>query len=327
MKKNLNLIAALTLALILSIACHNDSGNQQNDGPKKPPLNLFNIGDSIGEGEAAYDDIGVFHHEAVWSTGYDPVDVVYTFNERFNDADPTGFYENDAIRDSNHNHSFSGAKMEDFESQANSVVAQASATPSGKVEMLTIFLGANDVCAESLRAVTDPVLFERQYRDGLDVLASSAVVKNAHIHVSGIPSLYWLWEAKRTDNWCRLFVWPFVPCENLLENPANDCGGGDSHLDPDNIYIDDGPNCVRRKNFHAAIRDIYNPILRDVLQEYIKDGRLPNAYYVDIFDLEFDSVHINDGDCFHPSVEGHHLLAEEQWCRSSWGENDLPCNP
>ncbi|MDH3934894.1 MAG: hypothetical protein OEU62_06990, partial [Gammaproteobacteria bacterium] len=34
------------------------------------PDNQFNIGDSIGEGEAADGTIGEAHHETVWSTGY-----------------------------------------------------------------------------------------------------------------------------------------------------------------------------------------------------------------------------------------------------------------
>jgi hypothetical protein len=105
---------------------------------------------------------------------------------------------------------------------------------------------------------------------------------NAHIQVSGIPAIYWLWNAKRTDFLCRFLIWPFVPCDNLLAAPENDCAGGGSHLDPDNIHPGDGDNCIRRKQFHTKIRDVYNPILRDVLMEYILDGRLPNAYYVDI---------------------------------------------
>jgi hypothetical protein len=46
------------------------------------PLNLFNIGNSIGEGIAADDTIGSTHHETVWSTGYDPADPVYSLNEQ-----------------------------------------------------------------------------------------------------------------------------------------------------------------------------------------------------------------------------------------------------
>jgi hypothetical protein len=188
--------------------------------------------------------------------------------------------------------------------------------------MVAIFLGNNDVCASSLDDMTALDEFELEYRAGLDVLAGSTATKNAYIHVSSIPAIYWLWNAKRNDNWCRLVAWMFVPCQNLLEDPINDCGNGNSHLDPDTIHADDGPECIRRKQFHAKIRDIYNPILRDVLMEYKDDGRLPNAYYVDIFDIEFGENHVNDGDCFHPSTEGHALLAEKQWQQSPWGRQD-----
>jgi lysophospholipase L1-like esterase len=61
--------------------------------------------------------------------------------------------------------------------------------------------------------------------------------------------------------------------------------------------------------------------------EYVFDGRLPNAYYVDILDIQFDDTQVNDSDCFHPSADGHELLAEEQWCRSPWGLDDPICLP
>jgi len=290
------------------------------------PLNLFNIGNSIGEGEAALNNMGNPNHEVVWSTGYDPVDMVYSLNKRFEDVDPSGYWENDALRDGILNRAVSGSEMVDLATQANEVIAAADATPTGKVGMLTTLIGNNDVCAPGLNDMTDPALFELQYRAGLDVLAASDATKNAHIHVSGIPAIYWLWNAKRTD-WLCTFIWFFVPCGNLLAAPANDCADGGSHLDPDNIHPGDGDNCIRRKQFHAKIRDIYNPILRDVLMEYVFDGRLPNAYYVDILDIQFNDIHVNDSDCFHPSAEGHELLAQEQWCRSPWGLDDPFCLP
>jgi lysophospholipase L1-like esterase len=288
------------------------------------PLNQFNIGDSIGEGEAADGTIGKMNHDVVWSTGYNPSDIVYSLNERFEDVCPTDYHENNAARDAFFNHAISGAVMAGFVTQANEVVASANTTLSGKAGMVTILLGNNDVCAPTLDAMTDPVVFEAQYRAGLDVLASSEATKNAYIHVSGIPAIYWLWNAMWEDDWC-LFIWNFVPCENLLEYPENDCGSNSSHLDPDNIHPDDGPNCIRRKEFHAKIRDIYNSILRDVLQEYIGDGRLPNAYFVDIFDIQFGDEQINDGDCFHPNAQGHAMLAQEEWSRSPWGVNGPLC--
>ena len=288
--------------------------------PPATPLNQFNIGDSIGEGEAADDTIGKEHHETVWSTGYDGDDTVYSLNERFEDTDPEEYYENNAARDTTFNLAVSGSVMADFVTQTNEVVVAAGDTPSGKAGMITVLLGSNDVCASSLESMTDPQMFEMQYRAGLDVLASSEATKNAYIHVSSIPAIYWLWNAKRNSLWCRI-VWNLIPCENLLDNPDTDCVNAESSSDPDTIYDGDGDNCIRRKTFHAKIRDIYNPILKNVLNQYIGDGRLPNAYFVDIFDIKFVDGDINDGDCFHPSVEGHELLSGEQWQRSPWSMN------
>ena len=110
----------------------------------KVPPNLFNIGDSIGEGVSAHDDIGAIHHETVWSTGFDRYDQVYTLNERFEDIDSTLYYENNAARDAIFNHAIEGDEMEDFRSQAISVITAASKTPSGKVSMVTVFLGSNE---------------------------------------------------------------------------------------------------------------------------------------------------------------------------------------
>ncbi len=295
---------------------------------KPVPSNLFNIGNSIGEGEAADDVIGAKRHGTVWSTGYNQGDIVFSLNERFESIDPAGYYENNTARDVIFNQAISGSEMDDFADQAGRIIAAAAAIPPGKAGMVAILLGGNDVCADSLEQMTPPDQFEQQYRAGLDVLAASGITKNAFIHVSSIPAIYWLWDAKRGNDWCRLVAWPFVPCQNLLADPENDCRPGGSHLEPDIIHPDDGPHCRRRKTFHARIRDTYNPILERVLAEYRTDGRLPNSYYIDIFDFSFDEIHVNSGDCFHPSVKGHADLAAAQWCQSPWGRFDASCgNP
>jgi lysophospholipase L1-like esterase len=290
-----------------------------------PPANQFNIGDSIGEGEAANGTIGEPHHETVWSTGYDSGDIVNTLNERYETLAPADYYENNAARDPVFNQAVSGAVMADFAGQAQDVVAASSQTPSGTAGQVTMLLGNNDVCADTLADMTNPAQFEVQYRAGLDVLAASAATRQAQIHVSGIPAIYWLWNAKRGSWWCRLFVWPFVPCQNLLKNPDDDCANSASRNDPDHDYSGDGPNCQRRKQFHRIIRDTYNPILRDVLAEYRQSGALPNARYIDIYDVKFGSAQVNDGDCFHPSAAGHALLADTEWCRTALGAGDPQC--
>lgn len=289
------------------------------------PANQFNIGDSIGEGEAADGTIGEAHHETVWSTGYDGGDSVNALNERFDVIEPVDYYENNVNRDPVFNHALSGAVMADFSGQAQTVVAAAAQTPGDDAGMVTVFLGNNDVCAPSMAAMTDPLLFETQYRAGLDVLAASDATRDARIHVSGIPAIYWLWNAKHTNFLCRVFIWPFVPCENLLDGPTDDCVSSASRTDPDTVYPGDGSNCQRRKEIHAKIRDDYNSTLQAVLEEYRVSGQLPNAVYTDIYDVQFGSPHVNGGDCFHPSEAGHALLAEKEWCRTQWGSGDPLC--
>ena len=291
------------------------------------PMNQFNIGDSIGEGEAAEGTIGSANHQTVWSTGYAVGDSVDAINERFEATDPTAYTENNASRDGAFNQAISGSVMADFAPQAQAVTNAASTLPDGSAGMVTVLLGNNDVCADTLADMTDPGLFESQYRAGLDVLASPVFNDTVNVHISGIPDIYWLWNAKRDSFWCRTFAWPFVPCQNLLANAADDCESSASREDPDTVYAGDGANCQRRKAFHAEIRDTYNPILRDVLAEYQANNQLLNAEYVDVFDVRFNSNHVNGGDCFHPSEAGHALMAEKAWCSSKWSAADLACNP
>ena len=139
-KKQITTIMVITLFAGLSAATAVNAG-------KPVPLNLFNIGDSIGEGEAADDYIGVKRHGTVWSTGYDPEDIVFSLNERFESIDPAGYYENNSNRDAIFNHANSGSEMDDFADQSMQIIAAAAATPSGKAGMVTILLGGNDVCA------------------------------------------------------------------------------------------------------------------------------------------------------------------------------------
>jgi lysophospholipase L1-like esterase len=291
------------------------------------PLNQFNVGDSIGEGEAANGTIGAANHQLVWSTGWDGVDPVLSLNERLEARDPSGYEENDAVRDPAFNQAISGSVMADFATQAASLASAMETVPPQTAGLVTVLLGNNDVCADSLAEMTDPAVFEQQYRAGLDVLANLPFEESLNLLISGIPDIYWLWNAKRGNLYCRLIAWPFVPCQNLLDDAADDCESSTSREDPDQVYPGDGPACQRRKTFHALIRDDYNTVLNDVLQEYQGKGRLLNAEYVDVFDIRFDSDHVNSGDCFHPSTAGHALLAEKQWCRSRWGEGDPGCAP
>lgn len=293
------------------------------------PANQFSIGDSIAEGEAATGGIGVLNHDKVWSTGYNGSDGVNSLNERLEVLDPTTYYENNSARDAIFNHGESGAVMADFAGQASAIVTATASMPGGRAGKVVVLLGANDVCADSEGTMTDTGVFATQFRAGLDVLAASPATRDARIDVLSIPPIYWLWNAKYSSFTCRL-IWSFGNvCQSLLSSATDDCASSASRLDPENDYAGDGGNCERRKRIHRNIRQYYNDeVLRDVLQqEYIDTGELPNARYTDLYDVMFDSTHVNNDDCFHPSLAGHALLADLAWCRSPLGSQDAACSP
>jgi len=289
------------------------------------PSNQFNTGDSIGVAEAADGTIGEAHPETVWSTGYNGSDSVNSLNERLEAGQPATYYENNAARNGIFNHAVSGAVMADFQAQAQAVISAAGGVPGGEAGVVDVFLGNNDVCADSIAEMTAPALFEAQYRSGLDTLAASPATRHARIDVLSIPAIYWLWNAKYSSGTCR-FIWFLGSvCQSLLANAQDDCYSTATRLDPDHTDTQDGTNCKRRKEFHQKIRDIYNPILQNVLQEYIDNGQLPNARFTNIFDVQFTSAQVNNGDCFHPNGAGHALLADTAWCRSPLGSLDAAC--
>ena len=84
----------------------------ESEAGRAIPINLFNIGNSIGEGEAADGIIGVKQHDVVWSTGYNLNDIVVSLNERFEAADPAGYFENNAARDTDFNQAVSGSEFD-----------------------------------------------------------------------------------------------------------------------------------------------------------------------------------------------------------------------
>ena len=302
------------------------------------PFNLFAVGDSISEGEAAEGDIGAAHHESVWSSGYDAnfgPDRA-SLNERLENRYPEVFQANAAgALDTVFNHARSGATMADFLNQVAGtqtvtgvIDAAEQNSEAGKVGLLTIMLGSNDVCTGDVsEPMTDLVQFALDFEAGLDALADSPVTRNAHIHVVGIPAIYWLWQAKRSRIWC-LLAWLAVPCQNLLSDASTmDCANSTSHLEPDTIYEgQDTGACLRRKEFHRDIKE-YNRILADTVAEYRGNGRLPNIFFTDIYNIQFGDEDVNNGDCFHPSLAGQARLAQEAWCRAPWGENDPFCSP
>ena len=115
-------------------------------------------------------------------------------------------------------HALSGAVMAGFASQAQGVVMRG--TDHGDAARRPSCRG-NDVRRSSMAKMTAPAPFEAQTAR-FDVPGASDATVVACIHVSA-TAIYWLWKCQvQRLSGCRVFAWPFVPCENLLDDPGDE---------------------------------------------------------------------------------------------------------
>lgn len=186
------------------------------------------------------------------------------------------------IQERNDNFAFSGADMADGPEQARHVVAS-------RASYVTILLGANDVCTSSIETMTPVADFERDFRDTLDILAQG--LPAARFFVVSIPDVHRLWETFKDDP-VAVRVWEGAgPCGAMLD-PAN----GDEQRE-----------AARQRNI------AFNEVLEAVCDEEPRCRHDQQA----IFDYDFgsDSVAL---DYFHPSHQGHEILAEVTWRYGYW---------
>src|SRR5215218_9976217 len=120
------------------------------------PSSLASIGDSITRATNAFGWYGD-HPSFSWSTGFDPVDGLETHYERLL-RDDVGVWGHEV------NVARAGARMSDAPAQAaRAVVAGA--------DYVTILMGANDVCARSVGAMTPVPQFANAFERTLQTLA------------------------------------------------------------------------------------------------------------------------------------------------------------
>lgn len=190
---------------------------------------------------------------------------------------------NPPISGRNFNDAVSGADMADLNAQARSAVAQ-------RAQYVTILMGANDVCASSEAGVTDPEVFEQQFRTSMATLSTG--LPNARFYVVSIPRVYRLWQALRGNASAR-FVWTlFGICQSMLANPGSTAPADEQRR----LRVD-------AKNAEFNLR------LAEVCAEYVH-CRFDNNT---VFNYPFTATHVTTRDYFHPSISGQTVLAAETW--------------
>jgi hypothetical protein len=203
--------------------------------------------------------------------------------------------QNPAISGHNANDAVSGAKMTNLAGQMQTVVSQ-------QPEYVTVLMGGNDVCTDTVDQMTSVADFNTQLRAGLAVLHSGD--PNALVFVASVPDAYHLWQILKDNSSARAAWSAYDVCQSLLANPLS--------TDPSDVAR---RATVRQRNID------FNTVLAQACADY---G--PNCLFDAnaVFNYPFATSDINTHDYFHPSLSGQATLASITWTASFWGSGAPP---
>lgn len=250
------------------------------------PTSIAAVGDSITQAASSGGGLGADYPANSWSTGT---------NSTVNSHYLRLLALNSAIGGRNYNRSVSGAKMADLNGQMQTV--------SGlQPDYLTVLIGGNDLCTDSVGAMTSVSAFRSQFEAAMATLSSSS--PNTNVYVSSIPNVYHLWDLFKGNWWAR-FIWSAGNiCQSLLANPTS------------TTQTD-----VARRATVAQRNVDFNTQLAEVCAAYIHCRWDGNAAYNTAFTTSDAS-----GDYFHPSISGQAKLAAVSWAASYWPNGAPPPN-
>jgi lysophospholipase L1-like esterase len=276
----MRLAAALIAALALAPAAAADPARVGY------PASLGALGDSITR---AFDAGRLPFREAPshsWSTGSDG--GVRSIYSRLLERQPS-------IRGKNANVAQLGARAKDLAAQASRAVA---AHP----DLVTVLIGANDVCRSNLDSMTPVDRFRSEVDTAVQILAAGA--PDARIQMLSVPDVYRLWAIYRGRFLAR-FAWDKLAfCPVLLDRPAANTAA----------------DAARR----ARVRErtiVLNRTLAEVCETYVHCRFDGNA----IFNTPFVRSDVSNVDYFHPSSKGQAKLAAAAWAATfDFGDRSAP---
>jgi lysophospholipase L1-like esterase len=254
------------------------------DAAAPVPGNIAALGDSVSRATDVccwYGD----HPSQSWSTGYNPFGPVDSHLERLIGLDP-------AIKGDEYNDAWAGARMADADEQAAAAVSHGA-------QYVTIFLGANDVCAPSPSAMTSVPDFRSQFTAAMSVL-QSGLPAGAHIFVASIPNVLRLYRLFKDDVIARTIWHLFHVCQSVLASTSTSADRGAVH---DRLVA-------------------FNTVLSEVCASLVncRFDRLA------VFRYRFAAHEVSKLDYFHPNLGGQSALARVTWERS-WWPSAIPSAP
>jgi hypothetical protein len=170
-----------------------------------PPLpdSMAAVGDSISQAASSAGSLGADAPQNAWSTG-----TSGTVNSHYLRLVAAGA----PISGQNHNRSVSGAKMGDLAGQMQTVVSLAP-------DYVTVLMGGNDLCTDTVSQMTDTQVFRDQFAAAMSTLTVGSPTTS--VYVVSIPNVHQLWNLFKGNWWARL-VWSSAGiCQSLLANPTS----------------------------------------------------------------------------------------------------------
>ncbi|MGA4998936.1 SGNH/GDSL hydrolase family protein [Streptomyces arboris] len=232
------------------------------------PGSVAAVGDSITRG---FDACSVLADcpEVSWATGSDS--LVRSLAVRL--------LGEEKAADRSWNHAVSGARMAQLPEQ---MALAAKERP----ELVTVMMGANDACRDSVRLMTPVADFRASFEASMRQLRAGA--PKAQVYVSSVPDLKRLWSTGRLDEGAKR-IWSLGVCRSMLAE-ADDLG----------------PAAVARRDAVQERVVAYNGVLRDVCAKD-RHCRYDGGA---VFGFRFTGAQLSPWDWFHPSRDGQARLAE-----------------
>ena len=237
------------------------------------PDSMVAVGDSISQAASTGGILGADAPQNSWSTGTNSA-----VNSHYLRLLALGA----PISGANHNLSVSGARVSGLNPQMQAAVPLAP-------DYLTLEIGGNDLCTDTVSLMTSVSQFRADFVAALTTLTSGS--PGTRVFVASIPDAYQLWNLEKNNFWAR-FIWSTASiCQSLLANPTS------TQQTDVNRRLQ-----VRQRNID------FNTQLADGCALFAQCRFDGNA----VFNTQLTTSDVA-GDYFHPSISGQAKLAAGTW--------------
>jgi lysophospholipase L1-like esterase len=188
---------------------------------------------------------------------------------------------NPAVSGHAFNDAKTGAKMADLAGQLQAAAGQG-------VDYATVLMGANDVCASTISAMTPTATFSTQFESALSGFFQQR--PGAHVFVGSIPNVYQLWSllhSRASSTWRTFGI-----CQSMLAS---------SNTEAQRQQV-----VTREKADNAELQRVCAKFAG-----CLYDGGA-------VYNYTFVASEVSTVDYFHPSVSGQNTLARITWAAGYW---------